>query len=87
MGDNIYTEIKAERAYQDNRWGKNFDDNNSIYNWAAFITNYATNGLTGNPLHATRVAFRKNMVKVAALAVAAIESIDRTEAAQQKEAA
>lgn len=70
-------EVKAERAYQDTKFGTAFDDKNTPYNWAAYINQYATRNLIGDPAAVSIEAFRKDMVKVAATAIAAIEAIDR----------
>lgn len=77
MREKIFKEIDAERDAQDAKWGAEFDDRNTAYNWAAYIAQYATRNLIGNPRAASEVLFRADMVKVAALAVAAIESTDR----------
>lgn len=74
---NAYDEIKAERDHQNQKWGTAFDDKNTPYNWAAFIAQYATRNLIGDPTAVSTEKFRADMVKVAALAVAAIEAIDR----------
>lgn len=77
MREKIFEEIRIERNAQDAKWGEEFDDGNSPYHWAAYIAQYATRNLIGDPRAASEAAFRGDMVKVAALAVAAIESIDR----------
>jgi len=74
---NVFDEIKAERKIQDKRFGTSFDDSNTPYNWAAFIGNYATRNLIGDPSSISIEKFRSDMVKVAALAVAAVEATDR----------
>lgn len=62
-----------ERQYQDSKWGgPEHDDTETEENWQKYITEYA-NGQG----RATTHDFRKRMVKVAALAIAAIESCDR----------
>ena len=77
----IYDEIKAERDYQDERWGHDIDDAfNTPWMWCAYIVQYATKWMVGTfaPLGQKTVDdFRTKMVKTAALAIAAIESIDR----------
>jgi len=74
---NAYDEIKAERTHQEQKWGTAFDDRNTPYNWAAYIGQYSTRHLIGDPAVVQVSDFRADMVKVAALAVAAIEAIDR----------
>ncbi|MGN6819313.1 MAG: hypothetical protein ACTHJR_11655 [Sphingomonas sp.] len=81
---NVYDEIRAEREYQDDKWGVEIDDTkNTPWMWAAYIGQYATSWMRGTflPLQPDVTdAFRKAMVKVAAIAVAAIQSIDRQRA-------
>ena len=76
----VYTEIQNEREYQNKRFGTTFDDKNNPYNWAAYIGQYATRNLIGDPTAVVKADFRTSMVKVAALAVAAVEALDRSEA-------
>lgn len=75
--DKIFNEIKTEREYQIKKWGNSLDDKNTPYNWSAYISNYATKALTGDPDGLDIIAFRVSMIKVAALAVAALEALDR----------
>lgn len=72
--DGIYAAIDVERDYQDDRWGTAFDDLNTSNDWCSYICRYATNAASFN---ASPAHFREQMVKVAALAVAAIEATDR----------
>lgn len=83
----VYDEIKSERDYQDGRWGHETDDTkNDPWKWASYIGFYATNWMRGkfdfNKDDVDEV--RKMMVKSAALAVAAVESIDRQRAKNGK---
>lgn len=86
--ESILDEIREERKHQDNKWGgADHDDTHDPYVWTAFITTYLGHSISdfviefGNPgvegQKARLRKFRYNMVKVASLAVAAIESIDR----------
>lgn len=70
----IYTNITNERAYQDIKWGAT-DNQNTEFNWAAYIGAYTNRSLIGNPGNSPqrREDFKRDMIKVAALAVAAIE--------------
>lgn len=75
--EDIFKEISAERKYQDKKWGgPEHDDLNTCNNWVAYITKYST-GWAWKISPPTLVEFRRSMVKVAALAVAAIEAVDR----------
>lgn len=73
----ILAEIETEREYQDQKWGHAFDDENTPHEWVAYIAHYAARHLAGNPAGVDVDKFRLDMVKVAALAVAAIEAVDR----------
>lgn len=73
----LLDEIIVERGYQNQKFGPAFDDLNNPYNWAAYICQYATRHLIGDPMLVNRELFRKDMVKVAAIAVAALEALDR----------
>lgn len=77
----IYDEIKAEREYQKEKWGVEKDDTlNTPNDWVAYIANHSSRWFPGGfrPYSEEVVAdFRTQMVKVATLAVAAIESVDR----------
>ncbi len=70
----IMKEIEKERRIQDSTWGREFDDKNTSDDWAAYIIKYATGE---RHLPETSEQFRNNMIQTAALAVAAIESVDR----------
>jgi hypothetical protein len=82
---NVYDEIKAERKYQDDKWGTEVDDTlNTPWMWVSYITAYATKWMKGTfaPLEKPVVDdFRNKMIKTAAICVAAVESIDRQRAA------
>lgn len=82
MADNfIIKEIVEERRYQDSRWGHEADDTlNRPNDWVSYISHHSTRWFNGGfePYDVETVArFRRQMVKTAALAVAAIESLDR----------
>lgn len=67
----IWAEIQEERERQSKNWGgAQHDDQHTPNDWIAFIAYHAGRG-------SYRANFRTQMVKVAALAVAAIESWDR----------
>jgi hypothetical protein len=74
--------VQKERAYQETKWGAT-DHLNTEYNWAGYIGAYATRTLIGDPMgidpgidRIRRMNFRADMVKVAALAMAAAESLE-----------
>jgi hypothetical protein len=66
----IFSQIEAERAYQDNRWGTAFDDKNTVNDWVAYISKYLGQSVT-MPLNID--TFHTQLLKVAALCVAALE--------------
>lgn len=79
--DAILVEIQKEREYQIERWGNQRDDQENAPNdWVAYISHHASRWFTGGfkPYNTNAVNdYRKQMIKVATLAVAAIESLDR----------
>ena len=82
MNEQILKDIEKEREYQRKRWGDDFDDqHNTPFHWATYIANYSTRWpwLIDDPSEfaSVLVEFRKRMIQVAALAIAAVESVDR----------
>ncbi len=79
--DHILESIKSERGYQKERWGGVKDDaeNNGPADWTAYIAKYSTGYLNGLPPHDYGEDFRTAMLKVATLAVAAIEASEYKE--------
>lgn len=80
----VYAEIREERINQDRQYGgPEHDDAHLPNDWIALITRFA-GGAAASPTCSKdltakdRARFRKGMLCVAALAVAAIESVDRT---------
>lgn len=68
----VLEEVNGERNYQDTKWGGPIHDTTETQdNWVQYINEYAS-----GKGRATSYDFRKRMVKVAALAVAAIEAND-----------
>lgn len=76
----IISQITAEREKQVSKWGgPEKDIINSPADFVLYITHYATKWFKGGiPPHQTK-DFRENMIKVAALAIAAIEAHDYIE--------
>jgi len=72
----ILSEINAERCRQDAKWGgPSHDDEHDQDDWSRFIDAHLRKATPGFQLD--RALFRKQMVRVASLAVAAIEWVDR----------
>jgi hypothetical protein len=82
----IFSAITAEREYQKQKWSERYNDDEwRAIDWAKFILEYlpyAANFGCVVPLRHTDYDFRTQMIKVAALAVAALEAHDRK---QEKE--
>lgn len=76
----VYDDIKAERQRQDEKWGgPEHDDLHHEGDWVEFILEHANKALVGPGVHLASLAgYRRRLVEVAALAVAAIESLDRS---------
>ncbi len=71
--DGIYVEVANERLRQDRVWGgPNNDDKNKQAEWIKWIVEYSMGVGRANGRD-----FRRRMIQVAALAVAAVESQDR----------
>lgn len=79
--ETIFDEIAVERAYQSAKWGNLNDDTCNLPNdWVAILAHYSTKWLRGEvgPYSPECVAdFRRCMIKCAAIATAAAESLDR----------
>ena len=74
----IVQDVRDERARQDAQWGGPIvDDTRSLSDWTYHIAKQShkisfAEGEADNPEH-----FRERFIKIAALAVAAVESLDR----------
>lgn len=76
MSLRIAQEFHVERTAQEAKLGDSNDSKWSFGEWAALISHYATRQTVGD-LHAVDAAkFRADMVKVGALAMAAIQAIE-----------
>lgn len=71
----FFQAVSAERARQDKQWGgAEHDDTHDVIDWARFM-DYQLNQMVMFPDTA-----RERLIKVAALALAAAESLGRTQA-------
>ena len=81
MIENILNEIQIERIYQIDKWGKEADDKvNRPMDFVGYIAHHSSRWFDGgfSPYsRETLIKYRQQMIKVAALAVAAIEAIDK----------
>lgn len=80
MTKTVYDEIKAEREYQLEKWGSDADLlTNTPMDFVGYIAMHSSRWFGGGfrpyPREVLQV-FRKQMIKVATLAVAAIEHVD-----------
>ena len=85
----IYDEIRTERHRQDVKWGgAAHDDQEHPIAWVDYITRYASwagmMALLGGGQGMSK--YRHRMMQVAALAVAACQAYDRTEAREATDA-
>lgn len=74
------TEIADERARQDAQWGSAHDDMHVTSDWVEFICKHANRAVTTTSGHVSPEHFEKQMIRVAALAVAAVQSMRRQSA-------
>ena len=71
----IFNEINEEMDKAQKKWGgDSFDDKNTQNDWIAYITRYAGNALQ---LDSNSPVFRESMIKVAGLAIRAVEQFDK----------
>ncbi len=77
----IFDEIEVERKRQDGMWGNEFDDKNTPNDWVTFITRYVSKAAEWNKVlpEDTNHPYRTEMLKAAAICVAALEAYDRAQ--------
>lgn len=82
----VLADVMLERQSQDQRWGDQHDDEHNEREWLAIIWSYLRHAEHQPPDRTLYTRYRENLIKVAALCVAAVESIDRqaAKAAQQE---
>lgn len=85
MKGSVLSEIVAERGRQDEQWGgPSHDDQHSQMDWMDYISQqvekYAKNVITRGDAYMSTPDAHQRFVKIAALAVAALESFDRKNA-------
>lgn len=66
----IFANIEQERSYQNQKWGTSFDNKNTPNDWVAYISKYLGQSVT---MPFNDEVFRTQLLKVATLAVAALE--------------
>ena len=75
--EGVFVDVAKELTCQDERWTQEFDSKHTMNDWVSFITRYVGKAVPmrePNDLHIK--VFRDNMIKVAALAIAAVETLD-----------
>ena len=79
----IFDEIAEERKDQDEQWGgPEHDDQHEFFDFNRYIRKQGCSldhceEVETNSIETNRLMARKHFIKIAALAVAAVESIDR----------
>lgn len=77
--DRALREIRGERAYQDCKWGTLAEHGHEPLAWIAIVRNRLDKAEAAMfDKHAGRMTYRKEMVTVAAVAVAALEQLYET---------
>lgn len=85
----VFREVAAERDRQDSKWGgPDHDDEHEPEDWLIFIEQRAARAgeMIGCPEEEqpeirSDAEYRRQLVQIAALAIAAVESLDRKKAA------
>lgn len=68
--EEIFEAIEKERAYQDEKWGRAFDDRNTPNDWVSYVAKYLGQSVT---MPFDRSRFHEQLLKAATLCVAALE--------------
>lgn len=69
----IFALVEKERAYQDKKWGRTFDDLNTPNDWITYIAKYLGQAVS---LPWNRDQFRTGIIKVMTLCCAVLERED-----------
>lgn len=81
LRNKVLRDIETERQAQDAKWGgPDHDDEHDTEDWCMYIRKFVKRAEYDADELGSRG--RQHLIRIAALAVAAIESIDRTEAAK-----
>ena len=75
----VLSEVTRVRDAQDRQWGgPAHDDNNAGWDWLIYITRHMGRAVTYGPRSTHKIeVLRTELVKIAAIAVAGIQSLDR----------
>jgi hypothetical protein len=74
----VVKELLVERELQSATWDKANDDRLALEQWVCLMTHYASRQLVGDFSKVNVADVRRDFIKVGALAIAAVEAIDRT---------
>ena len=75
---NVFDRILKEREYQTKKYGLLYDDSKwTVEDWTRFIMEYLPNKRNPVPLRHPEYDARTQLIKVAALAVAALEQMEK----------
>ncbi len=74
--ENILNEIRKEREHQDQKFGTEFYDRNTINDWNAYLTIHLANAVK---MGTSKEEQRRQLMKVATLGVAALQAFDRND--------
>ena len=74
----LLQEVVAERAAQDQEWGgRPHDDGHGVAEWVALLARHVGLAMNDGATTEDPVRFRRQMVRVAAVALAALEAFER----------
>ncbi len=76
--EEVLKEVAKERSIQQSKWGNRQDDKNTILDWHETISDYNGWARRMGCMKSNDKA-RRRYIQIAALAVAAVEAIDRNE--------
>ena len=68
--------IAEERLRQESLFGSEWDRLNTVNDWVALLTNYASGSIAKKGRTPSRLDFEETLVKTAAVALAALECLD-----------
>ena len=84
--DRILEEIRRERDRQDEKYGgPDHDDNHYPGDWCLILSKYLGRASAETIDAEPAAAFRDNMIKIAAVAIAATQSLDRIQGVTVKQ--
>ena len=75
--DDVLKEVMLERIAQEATWDKANDDGLTLEQWVCLLAHYASRQFVGDFAKIETEDARRDFIKVAAVAIAAVEAIDR----------